>query len=297
VGGLDIDGNIQAARSAGDPQGVANAYRAGQLINARLLSSVAIIDMRGSSNFEEHFDWHTHEFRNRLVRDTGSSANMIYWEGPCCLETYTLFQAQAFDLMDRWLAAVERDTSSTSVNVKLVRDKPSDAVDACWLGGQEVTDQQVCAAALPYYRETRFVAGGPDTADVVQCQLKPLKRADYTGTVAMTDAEFDRLRAVFPRGVCDYTRPGVSQQPPAGPWMTYADGPGGRVLAERPVSLPFGPTAVEAAGTANLPNTSAPAPQGLTVLPIAAAVLLLAATRRPRTQGISRSGRRGRGQE
>jgi hypothetical protein len=257
VGGLDIDGNIQGARTAGDPQGVANAYRSGQLINARQLSSVAIIDMRGSSNFEEHFDWHTHEFRNRLQRDTGSSANMIYWEGPCCLETYSFFQGQAFDLMDRWLAAVEKDKSNAPVSARLIRDKPADAVDACWLGGQEVTDQQVCEAALPYYRETRFVAGGPNTADVVQCQLKPLKRSDYTGPVPMTDAEFARLQAVFPRGVCDFGKPGVSQQPPAGPWMTYAFGPGGQVLGAAPVSVPFGPTAADAVAPSTLPDTAA----------------------------------------
>ena len=273
VGGLDIDGNIQAARTPGDPQGVANAYRSGQLINARQLSSVAIIDMRGSSNFEEHFDWHTYEFRNRLLRDTGSAANMIFWEGPCCLETYSTFQAQAFDLMDRWLAAVEKDTSGAPVSARLVRDKPADAVDACWLGSQEVTDQQVCGTALPYYRETRFVAGGPDTADVVQCQLKPLQASDYTGTVPLTAAEFARLQAVFPSGVCDYTRPGMSQQPPAGPWMTYAQGPGGQVLAARPVAVPFGPTVT---ATSTLPNTGTGAPRGLLavalVLPVAVLV-------------------------
>ncbi|MEA2683676.1 MAG: hypothetical protein QOK05_2004 [Chloroflexota bacterium] len=273
VGGLDIDGNIGAGRSAGDALGVANAYRSGQLINARQLSGVAIIDMRGSSNFEEHFDWHTYEFRNRLRRDTGSSANMIYWEGPCCLETYTLFQARAFDLMDRWLGAVEKDTSDAPVRAKLVRDKPTDAVDACWLGGQEVTDQQVCGAALPYYREARFVAGGPDTADVVQCRLKPLRRLDYTGTVPMTDAQFARLQAVFPGGVCDYSRPGISQQSPAGPWMSYAQGPGGQVLGARPVSVPLVQTAVAAA---TLPNTGAVGPPGLLTLALALPLALLA---------------------
>ena len=29
------------------------------------------------------------------------------------------------------------------------------------------------------------------------------------------------LPAVFPSGVCDYSKPGVAQQPPLGTWLDY----------------------------------------------------------------------------
>jgi len=242
VGGLDIDGNVQSARSVADPAALTTAYRTGRVTNLREDARIPIIDLRGSSNYEEHFDWHTYEFRNRLRRDTGTTANMVYWHGPCCLLTGVAFTVQAFDLMDRWLAAVERDKSGAPLEAKVRRDKPADAVDACWLGSVEITMQDVCDAAMPYYHETRWAAGGPDTADVIKCQLKPLRRDDYSsgGTnVAFTDGEWARLQQTFPDGVCDYTKPGVGQTVRFEPWLTFARGPGGSPLGAPPTSQPL----------------------------------------------------------
>jgi hypothetical protein len=56
-----------------------------------------------------------------------------------------------------------------------------------------------------------MVAGGPLTEDVVKCQLKPVDPADYS--VKLTEAEWSRLKDIFPTGVCDWTKPGVGQQP------------------------------------------------------------------------------------
>ena len=253
VGGLDIDGNLSPARAVADLPAVETAYRSGRLTGGRELARVPIIDLRGSSNFEEHFDWHTNEFRNRLIRDNGGAGNMIYWEGPCCLLTYVAFQQQAFLLMDRWLAAIEADASALPLESRVLRDRPAEAVDACFIGSAKVTDMATCAAAYPYFRETRFAAGGPGTADVIKCRLQPLNRAGYGGVV-FTDAQWQRMVQVFPDGVCDYSRPGLYQQPAAGPWMSFAGGPGGQILGAAPVSVPLAPAA-----TASPTATSAPA--------------------------------------
>ena len=74
------------------------------------------------------------------------------------------------------------------------------------------------------------------TDDVIQCQLKPLSRADYA--VTFTDSEWAQVRQAFPTGVCNYGKPGVGQQPSL-PWMTFADGPGGQPLGPPPQSVPF----------------------------------------------------------
>nr|WP_257957018.1 DUF6351 family protein [Nocardioides sp. B-3] len=55
---------------------------------------------------------------------------------------------------------------------------------------------------------------------MVACQLKPLDRSAYTNPVPFTDAQWARLRAVFPTGVCDWTKPG-SGQGPAETWLGY----------------------------------------------------------------------------
>ncbi len=69
----------------------------------------------------------------------------------------------------------------------------------------------------------------------MKCQTKPLSRTDY-GVIAFTDDQWARLQAAFPTGVCDYARPGVSQQPPKARWLTFENGPGGQPLGDAPVS-------------------------------------------------------------
>ena len=38
---------------------------------------------------------------------------------------------------------------------------------------------------------------------------------------ALTDEQFARLKASFPRGVCDYSRRGVGQQLVKDTWLSY----------------------------------------------------------------------------
>jgi hypothetical protein len=78
-----------------------------------------------------------------------------------------------------------------------------------------------------------LVAGWPFTLDHFKCQQKPLGRSDYS--VAFTDEQWARLQGAFPSGVCDYSKPPVGQQPSI-PWITFADGPGGRPLGDPPTS-------------------------------------------------------------
>ena len=78
----------------------------------------------------------------------------------------------------------------------------------------------------------------PLTHDIAACQLRPLDRADYASVVPpLTDAQWARLQAAFPEGVCDYGQPGVGQEPSV-PWMTFKDGPGGQPLGDPPASTP-----------------------------------------------------------
>jgi hypothetical protein len=95
---------------------------------------------------------------------------------------------------------------------------------------------------VPVYGTPRTVAGDPITTDANKCQLKPLRRSAYL-PVRFTDAEWVELTRTFPRGVCDYARPGVDQRPTI-PWLTYqtASGQviyGGRPLGRPPVSTPL----------------------------------------------------------
>src|SRR2546426_5412628 len=80
-------------------------------------------------------------------------------------------------------------------------------------------------------------AGEPLTDDVLKCQLQPMDPTAYF-PVLFSDAQWAQLQAAFPGGVCDYTKPGVNQQPTV-PWLTYANGPAGETLGPAPVSTTF----------------------------------------------------------
>jgi hypothetical protein len=133
------------------------------------------------------------------------------------------------------VAAIKADTSNDPQAVKVVRNRPADAGDACWISGVRTTDPAACSAAHRYYGDSRTGAGEPLTVDVMKCQLKPLQRSSYP--VSFTDAQWARLQAVFPSGVCDWNEKSVSFQLPV-PWLSYADGPGGRPLGSEPESIP-----------------------------------------------------------
>jgi len=90
------------------------------------------------------------------------------------------------------------------------------------------------ACPVKYQQSPRQVAGGPITEDIYKCQLKAIDFAapEYA---ALSDAQRNRLAAVFPNGVCDWSKPGVGQQDPVGP-LTYTAGPGGVPLPAAPTS-------------------------------------------------------------
>jgi hypothetical protein len=172
--------------------------------------------------------------------------------------------------VDRWLDAIAKDTRPGSKAAKVIRNRPADVRDTCWIDGEPVADPATCRAKFPgprYGGTPRVVAGGPLTSDVRKCHLRPLRRADYP--VAFTQEEWSRLAAVFPDGVCDWSRPSVGYQRSV-PWLAF-DRVGGRPLGAAPVSVPFGPAPAAHAGAPNLPATG----WGLT--PLAALAVLAAA--------------------
>jgi hypothetical protein len=64
-----------------------------------------------------------------------------------------------------------------------------------------------------------MVAGEPLVNNVLKCQLKPIDAADYAGKLGKSDLV--ALTSIFPKGVCDYSKPGVGQVPPKGTWQTF----------------------------------------------------------------------------
>jgi hypothetical protein len=244
AGGLDIDTNPTAKRidASGSPS-LANAYRSGMINEANNLNQVAIIDCRGPNPGLFHDAYRAFAVRARLDRDFGTHANQVIWEGPVALLGDSQCEKNSFVAIDRWLTAIERDHGARSLPQKVIHDKPADVTDECYNGTGTMLSHSLCPTGVVNVAGTpRTVAGDSITTDDNKCQLQPLNRNAYGG-LTFTKAEWAELQKTFPSGVCDFSKPGVAQQPTI-PWMTYQNAAGrviygGRRMGAPPVSIEF----------------------------------------------------------
>ncbi len=252
IGGFTPDAAPSPSRTVADPDALSIAYRSG-IVSAGQLGKTPIIDTRGFDDLTTNFGagapfgihqiWRSFALRERLDRANGNHGNHVLWRFPTTLLAPPAFTLQSFLTMDKWLSNIEKDTSDARREQKVVDNKPAEAVDFCYLTADttfsnKITDFAVCDAdaRLVKHQSPRQVAGGSVAENILKCQLKPLDLRDpaYGGATFTADQQ-DRLRAVFPSGVCDWTRSGVNQRAFAGP-MTFKDGPGGKPLGREPRS-------------------------------------------------------------
>lgn len=235
---------VPAARVASLPSTLENLYFTAGVGDARLLSQVAIIDLRGNQNpnGDIHANWRSWSMRERLDKANGHHDNHLIWASTPGLVPGAALASKAFLTMDAWLAAVEADTSGRKRARKIVANRPIDLHDMCLTttGATDAQVEQDVGLGTPecpvvYQSTPRQVAGGPFTEDVFKCELKPIDFADpvYAG---LDTAQRARLQAVFPSGVCDWSRRGVGQRHSPG-WTTFS-GPTPEALGPAPRSTP-----------------------------------------------------------
>jgi hypothetical protein len=239
IGGMDIDGVWQRERTEADLGALATLYRTGRIADGSGAANVAEIDARTNpTDVGFHPPFHSWSWRARIDRTLGNHDNHVIW-----VSRGGAVPSQ-FNAMRAWLDAVYADPSDDPLPVKIARNKPAGVKDTCYAsdaqGGPQ--DDLFCTgtpAQWQYYSHPRWVAGWPMELDHFKCQLKPLDRNDYRlpngDLIPFTDEEWDKLQEAFPTGVCDFSKPAVAHQPTI-PWMTFAEGPGGRPLGPPPVS-------------------------------------------------------------
>jgi hypothetical protein len=237
VGGYDLDGSFIPERSVADIQALEASYRSG-LTNTGGggLANVPIIHYRGYTDplgdiHDRHRDL---TIRARLDAANGRSDNQIIWvSGPSRASAMMDAAVQpepdlgdlSLDVMTQWLDAIAEDGGALDTN-KVVRNKPPSAVDAYWdMDGNRVDEVATFDgpggfnATYPNHWEPRLVAGAPLTNDVYKCQLKAVNTSDYRVTFSAEQEE--RLNAIFPDGVCDFSKPAVGLVEFGGPYQRY----------------------------------------------------------------------------
>jgi hypothetical protein len=228
IGGFDNDGVPRAERTVADLDSVRLSYAAGRLNGgAGGLGSIPILHYRSYNDAigDIHDRFRDFTMRERLRKANGHADNQIIWVYPNGVTGLAAkVTALAVDTMSAWLDTLKRDTSSTPAAAKVKRAKPAAAVDGCWDAAGVRIDEPAtfngsgkCNALYPNHKNPRLVAGAQLADDVLKCQLRAISARDYA--VTFTPAEMQRLKAIFPSGVCDYGKPGVGQVPLAGTYL------------------------------------------------------------------------------
>lgn len=235
IGGWDIDFEPTPERVVGDDNAIRIAYETGRVTSGSAgLAMVPIIDDRPYLDHEGNFHASVYSFvtRARLERDNGHADNYV-------IRRHFASKSLADEnlaLMDQWLATLKADTSTLPLLDRIVRAKPADLQDDCFTeSGERIIEKAAfdkdhlfdnnsgrCNAIFPPHAGLRLVAGGPLANDIFKCELKPIDYNDYK--VIFTDDEKSRLQAIFPQGVCDWSKPGVHQSVNE-TWLSFGPSP------------------------------------------------------------------------
>ena len=265
ITGVDLDYNIIPTRSGVDPIAQERVYRSGAANTGAHMDTVAIIDLGGPEPGAFHDVYRKYSMRDRLIREHGTAANQVFWEGQTPLLGDPSFVDDSISKMDEWLAAVEADGRDVPLAQKIIDAKtPAGVTERCvGASGQDVP-LTVCDGTVDatIYSSPRIEAGGGDQAPVngvgpamvgfsddrLACDTMPIEDFVYAGRSfgeVFTPEQQAKLKAAFPAGVCDYSKPGIGFQA-AVPWLTYQDAEGdviygGKALGASPTSRYFGP--------------------------------------------------------
>ena len=226
IGGVDIDFNRINERTKHYPGAARRAYQGGRILyGGNGLASMPIITRMGGGDLavagDVHLRYHAQSIRQRLINANGHADNQVIVGNLAPSELL-------LDQMGAWLTAVVADSSNRTLAEKVVANKPADVVDACWatINGvlTKIVETQTldgpgeCNKLFPVGVPPEYVAGAPIQLDTVKCKLKPVDMADYA--VPFSAQQRERLNAIFPEGVCDWSKRG-HQQVKGRPWASF----------------------------------------------------------------------------
>ena len=204
-------GQATAPRAQASREAIEGAYRSGHVFIG--YANLPIIDLRHYLDPELDMHHATASFatRQRILNSQGFADNQLIWMSDPAYDPTPI----AFDLIDQWLANM-RDFPERSV----AANKPAQAQDQCFDGegnviaaGPTVWDgdwngkmRGACMQRYPRYQTTREVAGDSVASDIFKCHLQSVDDAIASGVYGTLDMGnyLQRLKEVFPQGVCNY---------------------------------------------------------------------------------------------
>lgn len=224
IGSYDIDGVPTTGRAEAPVEAVETAYRTGRVVvGGGDLTEIPIllVNVYTDAQGDIHDRFRAFSVLDRLSGDDGQPTNLAIWtrslpEGASLVDTLTgavRFGADVIGALDRWVSEGEAATNACfEHDGELIAE------------GDDVYDGPgPCTDPFPIKGDPRTVAGAPRSNDVLKCELRPVRDAvdDDTYEVALTEVQIGNLEAIFPDGVCDWSKPGIGRVPLDRPWQSF----------------------------------------------------------------------------
>ncbi|MGQ9427204.1 DUF6351 family protein [Gilvimarinus sp. F26214L] len=212
------DGRSPARRTEGSIAAIEAAYRSGHVFVGH--ADIPILDVRHylEKDLDMHHSTASFAARQRLIEAQGHADNQAIWMAHKKHNPIV----HAVEVMDQWMTNIRKNPNRT-----IAENRPPAAADKCldargnviaqgdtvWDGEWNGQPAGACMTAYPRYKTSREVAGGDVTGDVFKCHLQPVSRAISRGEYGNVDMRpYQReLEAIFPDGVCDYSRGDVAR--------------------------------------------------------------------------------------
>ena len=217
---LSADGGVTpAARTEGDLQAMNAAYESGMVFDGDI--DIPIIDWR--HYLEDELDMHhSHQSfaaRQRMIDHDGDAGNQVIWFTDARPAVAFDQTPLAFEVIEEWMRNIRAHPERT-----VAENRPARAVDSCfatngslissgdevWAGVLDERPAGACTERFEINSSSRRVAGGPYRGGVFKCHLQPVADAIANavyGSWQPDAAQQARLQAIFPTGVCDFSRP------------------------------------------------------------------------------------------
>jgi len=220
---LSPGGGTPAPRHEGDIAAMNAAYERGLYFDGDI--DIPLIDWR--HYLEEELDMHnSHQSfasRQRMLDRDGDASNQVVWFTDARPSRQFDQTPEALEVMDEWMANIRAHPKRG-----VARNKPALATDRCfttqgeeiargpnvWDGILDDAPQGECTQEFPLHSTSRIVAGGPFRGGVYKCALQSVDEAverGLYGSWTPTEAQLERLKEIFPDGVCDYSQEDVGR--------------------------------------------------------------------------------------
>jgi len=211
---------VPAPRQQGNLDAMRAVYESGLVFRGRI--DIPLIDWR--NYLEDELNMHNTQqsfaSRQRMLNLDGDASNQVVWFTDV-VDPRAIFDQtpEALEVIDEWMANIRANPSGG-----VAGNKPARATDRCfddkgnqiaagpdvWNGIIDTKPAGSCTQKFKIYSTTRRVAGGPFEQSIFKCQLMSVGDAIAKGLYGVwtpSAAEAGMLQAIFPTGVCDYSKP------------------------------------------------------------------------------------------